>query len=263
MSRLEWGGPSEGAWVAEQGCILRTVVGSQVHGLVEPGTDDRDEMAVTIEPPEYAIGLREFQHWSYRTQPEGKPSGPGDLDLIVYSLRRFCRLALKGSPTVLLPLFAPPNHTLICTDAGRDLRDQTDLLLASDLRSSFLGYLEAQRRSLRTARKARNREVSEQHGYDTKYAMHAVRVGYQGLELLAEGRITLPVPEPQRSRLMAIRRGEVPLADVLVELEDLVANLQRAPVRMMDPPPDLQLEQWLIDTYQAHWREHWTPTMLE
>ena len=116
---LEWGGSSEGARIAEQGCVLRTVVGSQVHGVVRAGTDDRDEMAITIEPPEYAIGLHRFEHWSYRTQPDGVPSGPGDLDLIVYSLRRYCQLALKGSPTVLLPLFAPEEQTLLCTSAAR------------------------------------------------------------------------------------------------------------------------------------------------
>lgn len=262
MADLEWGGPAEGASIAEKGCILRTVVGSQVHGLVQPGTDDRDEMTITIEPPEYALGLRHFEHWSHRTQPEGEPSGPGDLDLIVYSLRRFCALALKGSPTVLLPLFAPPEHTLICTAAGTSLREQSDLFIASDLRSSFLGYLEAQRKSLLTASKSRNREVSEHYGYDTKYAMHAVRVGYQGLELLGNGRISLPVPEPHRSRLMEIRRGKVLLADVLSELDDLIVELHRAPRRMMQPLPELQLEQWLIETYQQYWREHWTPPIL-
>src|SRR5215207_2935574 len=37
----------------------------------------------------------------------------------------------------------------------------------------------------------------------TKYAMHALRIAHQGNELLATGRISLPVAEPARSRLMA------------------------------------------------------------
>ena len=83
---------------AERDLILRTTVGSVVHGLSNPGTDDRDEMGVCIEPPEYLLGFRRFEHFVYRTQPEGHPSGPGDLDLTVYGLRKFCVLALKGSP---------------------------------------------------------------------------------------------------------------------------------------------------------------------
>src|SRR4051794_34274123 len=75
--------------IAERGLILRTTVGSVVHGLSNPGTDDRDEMGVCIEPPEYLLGFHRFEHFVYRTQPEGHPSGPGDLDLVVYGLRKF------------------------------------------------------------------------------------------------------------------------------------------------------------------------------
>ena len=44
--------------IVEQGTILRATVGSTVHGLHHGGQDDRDEMAVFIEPAEYLIGLR-------------------------------------------------------------------------------------------------------------------------------------------------------------------------------------------------------------
>jgi uncharacterized protein len=57
--------------IARRGCILRGLVGSTVHGLSNPGTDDRDEMGVCVEPPQYIAGLRPFEHWVYRTQPEG------------------------------------------------------------------------------------------------------------------------------------------------------------------------------------------------
>ena len=43
--------------IVERGTILRTTVGSTVHGLHHGGQDDRDEMAVYIEPPEYLLGL--------------------------------------------------------------------------------------------------------------------------------------------------------------------------------------------------------------
>jgi predicted nucleotidyltransferase len=260
---LEWGLPAQGAAIARNGCILRTVVGSQVHGLNNPGTDDRDEMAIVIEPPEFAIGLHHFEHWSYRTQPEGQPSGPGDLDLVVYSLRRYCELALKGGPTILLPLFALPEHTLICSEYGERLRAVRDLFLKGGARSSFLGYLEAQRKSLLTASKSRRRELSAEHGYDTKYAMHAVRVGYQGLELMHDEKLTLPIPEPKRSRLMEIRNGRVPLDEILTELDELIAQLEVAPISARLPPAGVVLEQWLIATYQDYWREHWQPPGLE
>jgi uncharacterized protein len=44
--------------VALAGEILRTVVGSGVHGIAIAGTDDHDEMGVYVEPPTRVIGLR-------------------------------------------------------------------------------------------------------------------------------------------------------------------------------------------------------------
>src|SRR3954447_22501127 len=200
VSQSKESDPDRAREIAMGGCILRSVVGSTVHGLSNPGTDDRDEMGVCVEPPEYLLGLREFEHWVSRTQTEGHPSGPGDLDLVVYGLRKFCSLALKGSPTVLLPLFVTDEHLLTCTPAGAQLRALAPCFVARSTGRAFLGYLTTQRRGLTGERHAtRTRELSRLHGYDTKYAMHALRIGYQGIELLTSGRISLPVPEPERA----------------------------------------------------------------
>src|SRR5947207_13794174 len=56
-------------------------------------------MGVFIEPPQCVVGLRgPADHYVYRTQPEGARSGPGDTDLVMYSLRRYLRLAPKPGP---------------------------------------------------------------------------------------------------------------------------------------------------------------------
>jgi uncharacterized protein len=43
--------------IAEQGTILRVQVGSGVHGTSITGQDDRDEMGICLEPPEYVTGI--------------------------------------------------------------------------------------------------------------------------------------------------------------------------------------------------------------
>jgi uncharacterized protein len=191
--------------IARDGCILRGIVGSTVHGLSNPGTDDRDEMGVCVEPPEYIAGLRPFEHWVFRTQPEGMPSGPGDLDLTVYGLRKFCRLALKGSPTVLLLLFISGENLLERDELGEELQALASAFVCRRTGRAFVGYVDAQRRGLLGERHAtRSRELSSEYGYDTKYAMHALRISHQGRQLLTTGRIELPVEEPERSRLMQV-----------------------------------------------------------
>lgn len=86
----------------------------------------------------------------------------------------------------------------------------------------FLGYLQAQAAAMMGERSVHtNRpELVAIHGYDTKFAMHALRLGVQGVELLQTGRITLPVPEPHRNYLRAVWRGEVGLAEVTAAVRD-------------------------------------------
>jgi hypothetical protein len=43
--------------IAEHGMLLRVQVGSGVHGTAVGGQDDRDEMGLCLEPPEYVTGL--------------------------------------------------------------------------------------------------------------------------------------------------------------------------------------------------------------
>lgn len=242
--------------IAERGLILRTTVGSVVHGLSNPGTDDRDELGVCVEPPEYLLGFRRFEHFVYRTQPEGVPSGPGDLDLTVYGLRKYCRLALKGSPTTLLPLFVDGEEVITRTPAGEELQALAPAFVARSTGRAFLGYLDAQRRGLTGERHAtRTRELSRLHGYDTKYAMHALRIGYQGLELLETGRITLPMPEPPRAALREVRAGKVALEDVLEHLERVTRRLEVASKRRDLPAkPDIDaVDAFVVRTYREAW----------
>jgi hypothetical protein len=56
--------------MAERCTILRCQVGSGVHGTAIEGHDDRDEMGICTEPPEYVIGLRRFEQYIYRTQAD-------------------------------------------------------------------------------------------------------------------------------------------------------------------------------------------------
>lgn len=92
--------------------ILRTQVGSGVHGTAISGQDDRDEMGICLEPPEYVTGLAQvpngingigesvpFEQYERHTvwdEPGGlaNRSGAGDLDVVIYSARKWCRLAL-------------------------------------------------------------------------------------------------------------------------------------------------------------------------
>lgn len=98
-------------------------------------------------------------------------------------------------------------------------------------------------------------ELIAAHGYDTKYAMHALRLGLQGIELLSTGRITLPVPEPHRAYLRSVRRGERPLAEVLDAITDAETQLARLrdSTTVAEQPDRSWVDNWLHHSHQNFW----------
>jgi hypothetical protein len=262
--------------IAERGTILRVQVGSGVHGTSIAGQDDRDEMGVCLEPPEFVTGLARvpngingvgpsvrFEQYERHTawdRPGGvaNRSGAGDLDVIIYSARKWARLALDGNPTVLLVLFVPDEEVVFRNEAGAELVANADRFVSRLAAVRFLGYLRGQKAAMTGQAGAHtNRpELVAVHGYDTKYAMHALRLGLQGVELLTTGRITLPVPEPHRAYLRSVRRGQRSLTEVLeaiAETETRLAQLCDSPAVPAQPDRSW-VDEWLHRSYLDFWK---------
>lgn len=147
-------------------------------------------------------------------------------------------------------------HLLARTGAGEQLQALAPAFVSRQAGHAFLGYLEAQRRALTGTRAtARTRELSAEYGYDTKYAMHALRIGHQGLELLRTGRIALPVAEPARSGLREVRAGSVPLEEVLARLDAVTAELAAATQAeaLPDRPDFAAVDAFVVRAYREAW----------
>ncbi len=155
--------------LALAGTILRVQVGSGVHGTAVEGQDDRDEMGLCLEPREHVTGIATvpggsdtriaFEQYEYHSAWEragglANRSGAGDIDLLLYSARKWARLVLQGNATVLLPLFVPETEIVSITDAGRELRDNADRISSRRSAPRFLGYLVSQRRAMTGERAA-------------------------------------------------------------------------------------------------------------
>ncbi len=250
---------------AEQWTILRGVVGSTVHGLnVQDCLEDRDETGICVEPFDQAMGITApFEQFIYRSAAErtgqkDARSMAGDLDLTIFSLRKWVRLALAGNPTILLLLFTPQESLVTCTQEGVDLRFLAPHFISRKCQGPFLGYLQAQKQRITGERGQKNvnrPELVSAYGFDTKYAMHMLRLGYQGVELLTTGRITLPMPEPTRTFLMDVRLGRVSEQNCLTEaglLEEQLKDLGTTSP-LPDGPYLAQIEEWLHDTYLTRW----------
>lgn len=249
------------ARVARANEILRTEVGSGAHGMAIAGTDDHDELGVYVEEPTQLLGLApNAQHWIWRSQPMGARSGPGDLDLTMFSLRKFMRLALAGNPTVLIPFYAGGRSLLFTTPLGDELRALAPQVVSRRASLRFLGYLDGQRRRMlgleKRSRVPNRPELVARHGYDTKYASHALRLGRQGVELTTTGHLTLPMPAADLEQCLAVKRGEVDEQTALNLIDaaraDLAAAIEGGGELPLEPDAAL-VDDWLVDAHRRRW----------
>lgn len=213
--------------------VIVAEVGSSAYGL-NVGASDRDYTAVWL--PTYTQLVRGIpERKQIRTAAEGERSGPDDVDINVYSISKFTHLVCKGNPSILATLYAPgttvapPGFTAALAEAGR----------SKAALSAFLGYANRQAESI-VRRGGRGRvsrpELIAEFGYDVKFAAHAVRLTLQGIYYAHNGAIPAPMPEPDRTTVVNIRRGEWALDHVEAFIGDRVAKLRE--VRDSSPWPD-------------------------
>ena len=251
---------SNSADVALDNEILRVLVGSSLTGITgADNTQDWDINAIFIEPKEYVIGFRKKDDYTYRTQPEGVRRQPGDIDFTSYSLRKFLYLALKGNPSILMLLFAPGSHVAYINQFGWELRELSQHIASKKAGTPFLGYLESQEKRLVGELKGhmpKRPELIEKYGYDTKYAAHALRLGYQGIEYMETGRMNLPMLADPGNHLRDVRAGLFTLEQVVEELMNVKAELKTAIDNSPLPEePDYQtIEYWMIGVHEDHWK---------
>jgi hypothetical protein len=241
--------------------ILHTVVGSGVHGIAIEGTDDHDEMAIFIEPREHVIGTAErMDIVTYRTKPEGVRSEPGDVDLSMYALRRYVRLAAVGNPTALLPLWCPAESVIHVDPLGTELRSLRQAFLSKQSVERFLGYMYSQHERM-MGRGKRNRvpnrpELIEQYGWDVKYGAHALRLAYQGYEICLMGRLTLPLPETPREHVLAVKRGEVSqqeVSKIILGFTQTTRQVLEHGTPLPDTPDWEAIGEFSVRAHLQHW----------
>ena len=192
--------------------IMAYIGGSQAHGAKLGATDDTDWYGLYIPPAEKMLGLEREEHFVFTTGGKSGGNGPMDVDVCLYTLHKWAGLAAKGNPSALHFLFAPLAHT---TNIWERVTIRPEIFLARTHVKPFLGFADDQMKRLLGEKGQKNihrAELEKQHGYDTKYAMHVIRLYGEAKELMQTGRITLP--RPNREELIEIRKGKYRLSEI-------------------------------------------------
>jgi len=173
--------------------IYRCVVGSRAYGLEEPGSDT-DRRGIYLPPASL--------HWSLYGVPEQLENE--ERQETYWELEKFLTFALKANPNVLECLYTPLVE--FATPLAEELLAMRAAFLSRLVYQTYNGYVLSQFKKLEA-------DLRNQGALKWKHVMHLIRLLLAGVAVLREGALPVHVGE-HREALLAIRRGEMPWAQV-------------------------------------------------
>lgn len=198
--------------------VYACVMGSRAFGLAT-GASDTDRRGVYLAPTPL--------FWRFE-KPPTHVDGPREEEFS-WELERFCALALNANPNILECLHSPLVEHADAT--GRELLALRGAFLSRHVHRTFTGYAAGQLKKLEA-------DVRQHGAPRWKHAMHLLRLLRSARDLLRTGVLTLDVGEA-REELLAVRRGEVPWAEVERRMAALTEQAAAAePGSPLPPRPD-------------------------
>lgn len=177
---------------------LLVVAGSHGYGL-NTEESDLDIRGISMGTSDSILGMESFDVF------ENKKT-----DTVIYSMKRFMELAMKGAPNVLEILFSNPENILYYDEKiGKMLLDNRDMLLSKRIYYSFKGYA-------KNALKDAEKRLETNPKKADKYAMHYIRLCLEVITLLNGNDLT-DVLKNNRDMLMRIRNGSMRRGDKFTE----------------------------------------------
>lgn len=243
--------------MSQDNCIFMARTGSQMYGTNTKASDD-DFTGIFIADRDYVYGLKTADMVEYRTNKSSshKRNSADDVDINLYSLHKYVRLALNNNPNILELLFVPANAIVQTSKYWNMLREKRSLFLSKKIYQSFRGYAHSQR--MRTLTKSGNNtgrtDMIKEYGYDCKLMSHNIRLYLECMQLLNEETVTLPLPE--RKMILQIKRGEWKLEDVIKKSDELSASCTRLyeTTRLPNEPNFEEINKVFMHIQEEFWR---------
>lgn len=219
--------------------LVNCTAGSRLYGT-HHDQSDHDTMGIFIAPKEDRLGLNPTDQ-------------QGSNDHAMYELTKFVRLACGGNPTILQLLYAPKamwlEHDSLWSWVQKELRT---LCVSQKCRPAFLGYLQQQRTKMLSGRQQRP-DLIAKHGYDTKFAAHMIRLGIQGIEVLENNHMNLPMDLMGKTMCKMILAGQETQEHVLEYSYVLEHRIKTLDSPLPVEPEYDKVNDWLAETYLTFW----------
>jgi uncharacterized protein len=187
--------------------IYRCVVGSRAYGL-DNDESDTDRRGIYLAPAEL--------QWSLFGAPEQFEDNA--TQSCYWELQKFLTMALKANPNILECLYSPMVEKV--TPLGAELIAARQGFLSQMIFQTFNGYAISQFKKI-------EQHIRNQGAVRWKHAMHLLRLLLTGAATLREARVPVRV-EAHCERLLAVKRAELPWAEVDAWRKELHLDFERA-----------------------------------
>src|SRR5665213_1474764 len=173
--------------------IYRCIVGSRAYGL-NNDESDTDRRGIYIAPAEL--------QWSLFGAPEQFEDTAEQS--CFWELQKFIIMALRANPNILECLYSPMVEKV--TPLGQELLALRDAFLSQMIFQTFNGYAMSQFKKM-------EQDLRNHGEVRLKHTMHLLRLLLTGAATLRDGHVPVRV-ETHREQLLAVKRGELPWAEV-------------------------------------------------
>jgi predicted nucleotidyltransferase len=210
-------GTPEPGFELEQFIIYRCVVGSRAYGL-DNDESDTDRRGQTMLASNYLrAGSACFEDNATQS--------------CYWELRKFLTMALKANPNILECLYSPMVEKM--TPLGEELVAARKGFLSQLIFKTFNGYAMSQFKKI-------EQDIRNHGEVRWKHAMHLLRLLLTGTAALRDARVPVRV-EAHRDRLLAVKRGELPWAELDTWRKELHRDFERALIQTKLPErPDYE-----------------------
>jgi predicted nucleotidyltransferase len=186
-------GTPDSAFDLESFIIYRCVVGSRAYGL-DHDESDTDRRGIYLAPAEL--------QWSLFGAPEQFEDNA--TQSCYWELQKFLTMALKANPNILECLYSPMVEKVM--PLGAELIAARQGFLSQMIFQTFNGYAMSQFKKI-------EQDIRNHGEVRWKHAMHLLRLLLTGAATLRDARVPVRV-EAHRERLLAVKRAELPWAEV-------------------------------------------------
>lgn len=220
--------------------IFQVKSGSSSYGTFIEGKSDLDKRGIFIPKREFFYGFHSVDEFTDKEEE----------DSVWFSLHKFVKLALDCNPNVVEQLFAREEEILFMNKIGKELVDMRHEFLTKNAYGRFGGYAFSQLKRMNSKgnhnKHGSHADIIQQYGYDTKHAMHLVRLLEMGIEILSKGQLN--TYRPNKDELLAIRHGKYKIEEIYQLADKLNEQLEEAMLKSNIPSfPDFdKINKWVI-----------------